>query len=427
MGASSAGRPRIFYGWWMVAGLSVTVLVSWGVLVYAFSVFVVPMHAELGMSAAALNGAYTTGVVVCGLVAIPAGRWLQRHGARALMTTGSLVAVAGLLGWSQVHTLPEFSVAFCLVGLAMAATLYEPAFAVTTAWFDRRRAHAVLVLTIAGGLSSTVFVPLSSALVTWQGWRAALVTLAVIVAAVTVPVHALLLRRRPADLGLEPDGASPSDRLGEPSEDSAGAAARARPDRRTPILHLRSFWWITTSMTISTAARLAITVTLVSYIAGRGYSLSEAALAAGGVGLFQVVGRVGSTVLRERIPEHRTAIALFVAQGLALPVPLLTIGRGPGATVSILVLVVFFGLGYGLTDLLRGTLVADYYGPDRYARVNGIISTFVFAARAAGPLVAGLAITTLHTDGPVFVGAAMLTLASAYALHRGQRAHAREQ
>jgi MFS family permease len=401
----------------MVGGLSVTELVSWGVLVYAFSVFVVPMHADLGMSPAALNGAYTTGVVVCGLVAIPAGRWLMRHGARALMTTGSLVAVAGLLSWSQVHTLPELYVTFCLAGLAMAATLYEPAFAVTTAWFNRHRAHAVLVLTIAGGLSSTVFVPLTSALVTWQGWRVALVTLAVIVGVVTVPVHALLLRRRPADLGLKPDGASPTYGPIDSTDDSASSA---------PVLHLRSFWWITTSMTASTAARLAITVTLVSYIAGRGYSLSDAALVAGGVGFFQVVGRVGSTALRRRIPEHRTAVVLFIAQGLALPVPLLTTGHGAGATISIVVLVVFFGLGYGLTDLLRGTVVADYYGPHQYARVNGVISTFVFAARAAGPLVAGLAITALHADGPVFVGAAVLALASAYALHRGHQAHHRE-
>ena len=407
----------------MVAGLSVTVLISWGTLVYAFSVFVVPMHVELGMSAAALNGAYTTGVVVCGLVAIPAGRWLQRRGPRALMTTGSLLAVAGLLSWSRVHTLFEFYVSFCLAGLAMAATLYEPAFAVTAAWFDRRRAQAVLVLTIAGGLSSTVFVPLTSALVTRQGWRAALVTLAVIVAVVTVPVHTLLLRRWPADVGLQPDGRSSADSEAPPS--AAGASETATGS--APVLSRRSFWWITTSMTANTAGKLAITVTLVSYLAERGYSLSEAALAAGGVGFFQVVGRVGSTLARRRIPEHRTAIVLFVAHGLSLPVPLLTIGHGPGATVSILVLVVCFGLGYGLTDLLRGTVVADYYGPHEYARINGMISMFVFAARAAGPLLAGLAITALHSDGPVFLGAATVALFSAYALHRGHQAHSREQ
>src|SRR5207248_8002376 len=118
--------------------------------------------------------------------------------------------------------------------------------------------------------------------------------------------------------------------------------------------------------------------------------------------------------------------ALFIAQGLSLPVPLLTRGHGAGATISIVVLVVFFGLGYGLTDLLRGTVVADYYGPHQYAHVNGVISTFVFGARAARPLVAGLAITALHAEGPVFVGAAVLTLAGAYALHRGHQAHRRE-
>jgi MFS family permease len=416
----------------MVAGLSVTVLISWGVLVYAFAVLVVPMHADLGMSPVALNGAYTTGVVVCGIVGIPVGRWLQRHGARALMTAGSLLAVAGLLSWSQVRTLPEFYITFCLLGLAMAATLYEPAFAVTAAWFRHRRAHAVLVLTIAGGLSSTVFSPLTSALVTGHGWRTALITLAVIVAVVTVPIHALLLRHRPADLGLRPDGTSTADGASPPGlvkttgAPAPPARAGAEPHHDKPARHLRSLWWIIASMTAHTAAKVAISVILVAYITSRGYSLSEAALAAGGIGLFQVVGRVATTALRHRIPEHRSAIALFIAQGLSLPVPLLTTGHGPSATISILVLVVFFGLGYGLSDLLRGTLVADYYGPDRFARLNGIISTFVYAARAAGPLLAGLAITALHTDAQVFIAAGILVLTSGYALHCGHREHNRE-
>ncbi len=430
--AGTGARSRVFYGWWMVAGLSVTELVSWGVLIYAFSVFVVPMRDELGMSSAALNGAYTTGVVICGIVGIPVGRWLQRHGSRALMTTGSLLAVAGLLSWSQVHTLAELYASFCLIGLATAATLYEPAFAVTAAWFHRRRAHAVLILTIAGGLSSTVFSPLTSALVNEQGWRTALISLAVIVAVVTVPIHALLLRRHPADLGLQPDGApltthNPPPRPARTPEDNGRPAPTgAEPPRDQPARQLRSLWWITTSMTAHTAAKVAISVILVAYLTDRGYSLSQAALAASGIGLFQVIGRVTTTALRQRIPEHRSAIALFIASGLALPLPLLTTGHGPSATISIAALVVFLGLGYGLTDLLRGTLVAEYYGPEQYARLNGIISTFAYAGRAAGPLLAGLAITALHTNDPVFIAAGVLALASAYTLHRGHQAHRRE-
>ncbi|WP_433469496.1 MFS transporter [Spirillospora sp. CA-128828] len=203
---------RVFYGWWMVAGLAVTELVSWGVLVYAFSVLVVPMRAELGWSTAQLNGAYTTGVAVSGLVAVPVGRRLQRHGARGVMTAGSLLGVAALLAWANAHSLVAFYAAFAVAGLAMATTLYEPAFAVTAAWFARHRARAVLVLTVAGGLASTVFVPLTGGLVHVYGWRTTLVLLAGALGLVTVPLHAGLLRRRPSDMGHTPTGALPTSR-----------------------------------------------------------------------------------------------------------------------------------------------------------------------------------------------------------------------
>lgn len=393
----------------MVGGLSLTEPISWGVLIYAFSVLVVPMHVELGWAPAELNGAFTTGVVVSGLAAIPVGRWLQRHGARGLMTAGSVATVVALVGWSRTRSLPLFYGCFVVAGLAMAATLYEPAFALTAAWFHRQRARAVLIVTIAGGLGSTIFVPLTGALVSAHGWRNALLVLAGIVAVVAVPAHALLLRRWPADLGLHPDGASHGGADGP-------AGHPARQQRR--ILRTSSFRWIALSLVTNETGKFAVSVTLVAYIAGRGYPLGVATVLAGGIGALQVSGRVLSTLLRSRIPQHRTAIALFTAQGIALPVPLLTSGHDGPATVSIGILLVFFGLAFGLPDLLRGTLVADYYGAAAYASINGVLSTFVIAARAAGPLLAGLVATLAQTPTPILVGAALLALLSAYALHR---------
>ncbi|HEX2398786.1 MAG TPA: MFS transporter, partial [Mycobacterium sp.] len=163
-----------FYGWLMVSGLGITELVSWGVLIYAFSVLIVPMHDELGWSTAALNAAYATGVVISGILAIPVGRVLQSHGARGVMTTGTVATVLMLVLWSTVESVPAFFCVFAIGGLAMATTLYEPVFAVTAAWFDRHRPRAVLVLTVFGGLASVVFVPLTAALVSWLGWREAL-------------------------------------------------------------------------------------------------------------------------------------------------------------------------------------------------------------------------------------------------------------
>lgn len=408
---------RPYYGWWMVAGLTLTEPISWGVLIYAFSVFVVPMHDELGWAPHELNGAYTTGVIVSGVVAIPVGRWLQRHGARGLMTAGSALTVVALLGWSQARSLPMLYGCFLLAGLAMATTLYEPAFALTAAWFRRRRAHAVLILTIAGGLGSTIFVPVTGVLISTQGWRHALLTLAAVVAVVAVPVHALLLRRWPADLGLHPDGALHAD---------TAASLRHPAQRQRRILRSSSFRWLTLCLLTNETGKFAVSVTLVVYLTGRGYPLGWATLLAGSVGGLQVVGRVLSTALRPRVPQHRTAIALFTAQGLALPIPLLTSGHGRPATVTIVLLLVFFGLAFGLPDLLRGTLVADYYGSAAYASINGVLSTFVVAARAAGPLLAGLVATLARTGAPVLVGAALLALTSGYALHRAHHARTDE-
>jgi MFS family permease len=408
---------RVFYGWWMVAALAVTELLSWGALIYTFSVLVVPMRSELGWSAAQLNGAYTVGIAVSGVIAVPVGRWLQRRGARGLMTTGSVLGVAALLLWAHTHSLLTFYAAFVLAGLAMATTLYEPAFAVTAAWFSRHRARAVLVLTVAGGLSSTVFVPLTGVLVGAYGWRSTLITLAATLALVTVPLHAGVLRRRPSDHGTHPDG--------RPAPAIAGAAPTewARPDTVRAVTRSGSFRWLATSMFAHTSAKLAVTVTLVAYLTDRGYSLPRATLAAGAVGAFQVLGRLTCTALRPWLPEHRTAMLLFAASALALPTPLLTTGAGPAATAAVIALVICFGLGYGLPDLLRGTVVVDYYGPRDYPRINGILAAFVVAARATGPLLAGLAVTTLHSQTPTLAGASALTAFSAFALHRAHCAH----
>jgi MFS family permease len=373
------GGPRVYYGWWMVGGLSITERhpgARWSTR-SRFSAC--PCTPGWG-SSAQLNGGYTAGVAVSGVVAIPAGRWLQRHGARGLMTTGSLLTVAALAGWSQVRALPEFYACFIVAGLAMAATLYEPAFAVTAAWFTRHRASAVLALTIAGGLASTVFVPLAGALIAARGWRGALLVLAGIMAVITLPIHALLLRRGPSDLGLHPDGEISGPDAAQRTPPSDRAWCREPATGKAAIIRRASFRWIVVSLMADTAGKLAVTVTLVAYLAGRGYSLSHATLAAGAVGLLQVAGRLATTWLRRRIPEHRTAIVLFTAQGLALPIPLLTSGHGPVATILVALLVMLFGLGYGMPDLLRGTLVADYYGPQHYARINGVLSAFAAAA-----------------------------------------------
>jgi MFS family permease len=406
-------RVRPFYGWLMVSGLGLTELVSWGVLVYAFSVLVVPMRAELGWSMAELNAAYATGVIISGLLAIPVGRVLQAHGARGVMTTGTVATVVMLLLWSTVDSVPLFFCVFAIGGLAMATTLYEPVFAVTAAWFDRHRPRAVLVLTVFGGLASVVFVPLTATLVNWLGWRDALLVLAGIAALIGLPVHGMLVRRRPADLGLHPDGA-PGPLL---------PAAHHVNGRTGEVLRSSSFRWITLCLVMSTGAKFAVSVVLVAYLTDRGYSLTVAALAAGSIGVFQVGGRLLVTALRRRVPQHRATALIFFGQGVALVVLLCTNGIGPVATGLLVVFAVLFGLGFGLEALVRGTLVPEYYGPANYPRINGVLGAFVIGARAVGPFLAGIAGTAFAGYESVFIATALLCSASAVTLVLAHRAH----
>lgn len=173
----------------LVWGLAVGQLVGWGTLYFAFALFVAPMEAELGWSRAELNGALTLGLFTAGLGSIPAGAWVDRHGAHALMTVGAVAAAVLLALWSQVATLPAFYAVWFGLGLATAATVQDLPFAVVTAnTRDYRR--AINSIALLGGLSSTVFIPLTSTLIESLGWRQALLVLAAIQLVVPTTLNA---------------------------------------------------------------------------------------------------------------------------------------------------------------------------------------------------------------------------------------------
>src|SRR6266511_3415372 len=123
---------KLYYGWVLVATLGVTETISWGILYYAFTVYLAPMEAEQGWSRGDITGAFSLGLLLAGLAAIPVGRWLDRNGPRLLMTVGSIAGTLLVVAWSGVTNLPQLYLVWAAIGLAMSATLYDPAFATAT-------------------------------------------------------------------------------------------------------------------------------------------------------------------------------------------------------------------------------------------------------------------------------------------------------
>jgi MFS family permease len=387
---------RLDYGWIVVATLCVTETVSWGILYYGFPVMLRPMEEELGWSRVEITGAFSVGMGIAALAALPVGRWIDRHGARGLMTLGSCLGTVLVLLWSQVQSRPTLYVVLGLMGLAMAATLYEPGFAAIVGWFPgRHRDRALLTLTIVAGFASTIFMPIEAWLVLRFGWRTALLVLAVLLGVLTIPLHALVLRRPP-----------------RPEESTTGAPRAAGGVPGVPLsaaTRMAVFWVLAGAFFIGNFTTNTVTVHLIPYLADRGYSPAVAALMIGWLGAMQVPARIVFAPIATRFGHRAVTATIFFAQAAGL-IQLALATRLP----TLVPMVVILGGANGMATLARATLVADIFGPRHYGSISGAIALGANGARALAPVGAALLQLTLGSYERLFwLLAAVLVVAGA--------------
>ncbi|PYM14901.1 MAG: MFS transporter, partial [Candidatus Rokuibacteriota bacterium] len=365
----AAVRARLHYGWIVVATLSVTETVSWGIVYYGFPVFLRSMEEDLHASRVAITGAFSVGLAVSAVAAIPVGRWLDRHGPRALMTAGSCLATSLMVAWSRVETLWAFYAIWCVMGLALATILYEPAFVAVIQWFARGRDRALLTLTLVAGLASTIFMPLEAWLLARLGWRATLLTLSVVLGLVTIPLHALALRPAPKPADDEPGGPGT---LTIPGVDLHAAI-------RTVI-----FWALAIAFLVGNFATNSVTVHLIPYLVDRGYGAAVAAATVGWMGAMQLPGRVFFVPIARWLGARWVTASIFVAQ--AVGVVLITfvwfVGVGP--------VIVLLGAANGMSTLARATVIAEIFGRRHYGSISGAMALGANGARAVAPVGASL-------------------------------------
>jgi MFS family permease len=393
----------------LVIMLGITQTITWGILYYGFTVLLPVLEADRGWSRGQMSGAFSIAILLSGLFAAPVGRWLDDRGPRLLMTAGSVAATLLLLALSQVATLFEFYVVWALIGVVMSAVLYEPAFAVVTAWFERQRARAITAVTLMAGFASTIFMPIEAWLIELQGWRTALVTLAAFLALTTILPHALVLRRRPEDLGLHVDGDPPS--LTPRAAPAGRPAASVGTALREP-----AFRWLAVAFSLSTVANIAIGVHLVAYLQDRSFEPTLAATATGLIGAMQVAGRIVLGLLGDRVPLRTTSAVVLGIQPISIVVLLLV----PGA-VGVFAFIFLFGTMKGALTLIRPSLVVDLYGRARYATMAGALAAFVIGATALAPISAGVAYDLLHSYDPLFWGFVVLSAISVGAVLLARR------
>jgi MFS family permease len=368
----------------VLAVLCGTEIVSWGVLYYAFPVLAPAMVADTGWSPGTVTAAFSLGLVVAAVVGIPAGRWLDRYGPRRVMTAGSVLGAP-----AAIATPAWFFAAWSVAGVAMAGVLYPPAFAALTRWWGPRRVTALTALTLLAGLASTVFAPVTAALVAHLSWRQTYLVLAAVLAVVTVPAHLFGLR------GPWP-APEPADRPG--SDDHPAAIARSRP-----------FLLLVAAIALGTFTAFAVVVNQVPLLVERGLSLTTAAWALGLGGLGQVLGRLGYPALVRRAGVRtRSVLVLAALAGTTALLALL-----PGPAPALIAAAVLAGSARGVFTLLQATAVSDRWPAAHYGRLNGLFLAPATVATALAPWAGAALSEVLGGNPPVFALLAALAAVAA--------------
>ena len=375
-------RTRFFYGWVVVAVCFISTFFSGATAQLFTSIMVVPITAELRWTRTEMAGALTLGVIATGLLDVALGPLADRFGPRAIVSLGAVVVSAGFFALSGMQELWHFYAAYVIGrGVAQAAISGVVTSTAVTNWFVRRRGRAMGIMGMAFQFSNTILIPAAGFIAQAASWRWVYGLLGAGTALCVILPAAVLLRRRPEDVGLSPDGDAFPPRGGE-----APALRDAESFTPREAVQTRAFWLLAAAQFLMAFVSGSLTFNLAPYFTDVGISVGAVALA---MSLFALASGFSSTMwgfLSERFSERSLAIvaSLLGAAGTAFFL----------VTRSDLLAVLFSGY-YGITARGEGSLLsliqARYFGRGSYGAIRGIMGPIAYVSLGFGPLVGSLA------------------------------------
>ena len=380
-------RPKIFYGWWVVAAASAGLFLSAGsIVVLAFGVFFNPLLQDFHASRAAVSLAYTLNTIIVALLTPLLGRLIDRVGARRVILIGTAIFGLILLSSEMLGSRIAFLyIFFAALGLVGGTTSPVPYGVVVSHWFDKRRGLALGLIAVGLGLGG-IFVPLlAQRLIVTFGWRTAYATLGGAALLISLPVVAACLLDDPKQKGLQPDGCVLAQ---TPEQD----AKRDEGLSWHETWHHPTFWLMITAFFLAGTSLFGCIVHLPALLTDRGVSAQSAALASSLVGVALLVGRLGTGYMLDRFFAPR--LAMFFFGGAAVGIALLWVGS-PG---KIALLAAFFlGLGMGAEVDIIAFMMSRYFGMRALGTAFGYGFGSYVLAGALGVWVMGAGFDLAHS------------------------------
>ncbi|MDP3950785.1 MFS transporter [Microbacterium sp.] len=374
-----------------LAALSVGQVISWGILFYALIVASPAIADDTGWPVAFVTLSFSSGLVVSALAGVFVGRWLDASGPRLIMTLGSIVGPIGIVAVALAPNPVVFTVGWVIAGIAQSAVLYQAAFTVIARRYGARRRGAMTILTLAGGLASTVFAPIVAGLLTITDWRSTFLLLAGVLLITTVPLHWLSLERTWTPI---------------PHDDSVEVHTVSA------VVRTRRFWMLELSMLTLAAALFSVTLALIPLFTEKGMSYELAAWALGLLGAGQVIGRL----LYVAIPHTAAPWIPLAATAALSTVFLALLALVPGPPWLLISIGIAAGAVRGAQTLVQGSAVADRWGARNYGAINGVFAAPITLIGAFGPAIGPLlAVATGSYSAMALIAVALAALSLAFA------------
>ncbi len=386
----------MFYGWVVVGALGTTLFLSAGLGFYALGVFVTPLEDAFGWSRGQISVAMTISTVVSGLMGPVAGWLLGRWGSRKLLSTAAIVTGASFAAVGLTPALWYLYLAFVCMAIGRAGLMMVPASAIAANWFVRRRGLATGIMTAGIGLGGLVMAPAVALLIDALGWRGAFATLGGGMIAVALPLTLWVIRQRPAELGLAPDG-DPEPVEGE--KQTNVAVERLAGLDLTAAIRTPAFWSITAALSFVFATQSAMLLHVIPYLEGEGMERARAATVLGAISGIGIAGKIGAGYAADRLPPRLVVGAVFLLQACALAI-LLLVGAAPG----LVLFAALFGVSMGSVVALQPLILADYFGLRAFASIMGVVTMFGMVISALGPAAAGFIYDAAGSYTAAFTG-----------------------
>jgi len=367
----------------VITALGISQILAWGTSFYFPAVFAQPIVRDTGWSLGFIVGGVSLGLLVAGLISPQVGKLIGRHGGRPVLLASSLFYAAGLIGVGLSPALPVYLAAWVLIGIGMGTGLYDAVFAALGRLYGSEARGPITNLTLFGGFSSTICWPLSAFMIEHVGWRSACLIYAGLHLVVSLPLQMAVVRstaqRTPATTARDADP-----QCAEP-----------------PRLANEALIFALLAAVLSLAAGIGsiVVVHLLIFLQARGVDYAVAVSLGTLFGPAQVGARVVERLFGARYHPIWTMIGSCTLMAVGL---LMLFGGFPALVLTILI----YGAGYGISWIGRGTLPLALFGPVRFPRLMGKLAFPSLIVQALAPSAGALLIEASGADTTI----ALLTL-----------------